>query len=369
MDAIAASTKAIVENCREKSVVHPGLEIAKFVAWTEGKVGKKGETLKADQGAAHGNVLNALRALEKRGIAGAWRKRRARWLDAAGDRVLRRIFVTRTPCVLWLAAPSPLELGFCLHHTYGVPYLPGSALKGLALRAAALECGCPLDELKDDALLVFGAGGDKGRAGAIDFLDGIPLRASCLERDVMTPHHMKYYSGSSAVPHDCEDPNPVNFLRIGVGSGFEIALLARTAGEKPLLDKAMGWLETGLAEFGLGAKTSSGYGVFAATPDPGNGAANGGGKVPTNGDAGTGAGTVTPPSLEKRTLRLRVVKREKTQLTFEIEGGGTCQFDAAQIERRFGVGRFGWDDRIRAGRRYIAVFKGERLDEFREEKK
>jgi len=46
-----------------------------------------------------------------------------------------------------LGVPHPLETGITLHHLYGVPYLPGSAVKGVTrawrLRAIAKEFGIP----------------------------------------------------------------------------------------------------------------------------------------------------------------------------------------------------------------------------------
>jgi hypothetical protein len=114
-----------------------------------------------------------------------------------------------------------------------------------------------------EVLALFGAGGDKGHAGKVDFLDGLPLDPACLELDVMSPHHPKYYQGKIEIPHDCEDPVSLPFLRIRPGSRFEIALLLRDArASREVLEEAKKWLLEGLSEWGLGAKTSSGYGVF-----------------------------------------------------------------------------------------------------------
>ncbi|MCX7803356.1 MAG: RAMP superfamily CRISPR-associated protein, partial [Meiothermus ruber] len=48
------------------------------------------------------------------------------WLEAT----------TCTPLAIGLGNSSPIENGLAIHHTYGVPYLPGSALKGLLRRVA-----------------------------------------------------------------------------------------------------------------------------------------------------------------------------------------------------------------------------------------
>lgn len=59
------------------------------------------------------------------------------WFDA---RVVWRL-------VVGLGLPNPLETGFTLHHLYGIPYLPGTALKGVTqawrLQKVAEELGVP----------------------------------------------------------------------------------------------------------------------------------------------------------------------------------------------------------------------------------
>jgi CRISPR-associated protein Cmr6 len=193
----------------------------------------------------------------------AWHDRRASLLAELGkERALRVRVRTLSEVVLWLAAPTPLELGFCLHHVYGLPYLPGSGLKGLA-RAAAEREGADAQEV--DRLFGTprpGARSEESEAGAVDFLDGIPLDDDLLELDIMTPHHSSYYSGSIKWPHDCEEPTPLPFLRIRRDKTFEIALVHRTGGAGEDLARARHFLLSGLGELGLGAKTTSGYGRF-----------------------------------------------------------------------------------------------------------
>lgn len=249
------TTRTILERCRrdEKLAVHPGLEIGKFVVWNLAR-------REVDREACFQRVIDAMKRLQP--LAEAWRRRRSEGLSKLGRRAKLVVVEAQSPCVLWLGAPTPLELGFCLHHTYGLPYLPGSGLKGVARRAAALakaESSEPSDSLLET---LFGCGGDSGRAGAVDFLDGIPLKADCLALDVMSPHHPKYYQGSIRDPHDCEDPVPLPFLRIVPGSQFEIALLARGPKQVGLLAEAEQWLSSALHEIGVGGKTSSGYGLF-----------------------------------------------------------------------------------------------------------
>ncbi|MDR7491957.1 MAG: type III-B CRISPR module RAMP protein Cmr6 [Armatimonadota bacterium] len=189
----------------------------------------------------------ARRVLERRG---AWLAMRER----AGT--ARRLRLTaRTDAVLWLASPGPLEVGLALHHLYGFPVLPGSGLKGLAGRVAR--------EVREPAVAEARYGGPDG-AGPVAFLDGLPTGEWKVQRDVMTPHFMRWYSEESGVlPDDTESPIPIGFLAIGAGSCFEVALVARRLGDAAHLDGIVEDLRIGLEELGLGAKTAAGYGVFA----------------------------------------------------------------------------------------------------------
>lgn len=153
---------------------------------------------------------------------------------------------------------SVIETSVSLHKTYGVPYIPGSALKGLAASFARQFCG---DEWSADSTaykLVFGT---TDESGCIVFFDAhfIPSsNAQPLRPDVLTVHHPEYYKASStAPPADWDDPNPVPFLS-ATGS-YLVALAASSDGSEWL--KAIGEILTeALAKVGIGAKTSSGYG-------------------------------------------------------------------------------------------------------------
>jgi CRISPR-associated protein Cmr6 len=131
-----------------------------------------------------------------------------------------------------------------------VPYLPGSALKGLARRAALKQ--------KDEAFKVLF--GDLESAGYVTFWDGW-LDAGCkkpLQLDTITVHHPKYYQNGGEWPTDFDDPNPVAFLSVRPGVTFHIAL----SGPGDWVALAARLLEYGLTHLGLGGKTNAGYGGF-----------------------------------------------------------------------------------------------------------
>lgn len=177
----------------------------------------------------------------------------------------RRATITAvTPVAIGLGGASPTETGITLHHTYGVPYLPGSALKGLARRAASQT------SLTDrDRAVLFGSSADSDAAGYVTFWDGWlePTQRQPLARDVMTPHHPQYYATEGDTPPtDFDDPTPLAFLTIKPRTTFHIALSAPTAPE--WVEVAFTVLARGLSELGLGARTAAGYGTLHLDQTP-----------------------------------------------------------------------------------------------------
>jgi len=225
--------------------------------------------------------------------------------------------------------------GLCLDR-FGLPYIPGSAVKGCARRMAiqnlleAREAQEPTDGLARrlaDIALVFGWGerdwsentkdgkfvsdfayavsgtcwnevSSQARSllpksnhfgGAVSFLPAFPqqLPAKDLELDVVTCHHPNYYGQPDkakkpreweawnrkwATAPDIEEPNPVVFPSVAPGIAFQFAVLPlreeRDALSQPgnkLQSISLDWLRHSLEIFGLGAKTTAGYGWFDAS--------------------------------------------------------------------------------------------------------
>jgi CRISPR type III-B/RAMP module RAMP protein Cmr6 len=165
--------------------------------------------------------------------------------------------------IVGLGSENVVETGLTLHHTYGVPVIPGSALKGLASHYAITEWG-PSD--KDFARngkihnLLFGATED---SGVILFHDAWFVPGSTdqpLVPDVMTPHHQEWNEGKSP-PTDFDSPVPVPFL--AVTGRFRIALSwvgPESDQAAPWTRRALELLIAALEDWGVGGKTSSGYG-------------------------------------------------------------------------------------------------------------
>ncbi|MDG4575684.1 MAG: type III-B CRISPR module RAMP protein Cmr6 [Defluviicoccus sp.] len=147
----------------------------------------------------------------------------------------------------------PIEVGFAWHHTLGVPYIPGSGLKGIVKTWAEEWENRNLDDLL----------GVMERVGQVVFLDALPTEPVTLKADVMTPHYGEYYRGETP-PGDWLSPNPIPFLTVAKGQKFLFAVVPADPGHIACCKPAMELLQQALAELGAGAKTAAGYGRFGA---------------------------------------------------------------------------------------------------------
>lgn len=156
-----------------------------------------------------------------------------------------------------LGADGVLETAISLQRSYGVPQIPGSALKGATSSYAHryLDEGWHKEQPAHIDLF-----GNTTRAGLVTFYDALYIPRSSrrpLEPDTITVHHPDYYQGSGdslKAPADWDSPTPISFLS-AVGS-YLIALEGPTIWVKAAYEI----LELALSEIGVGAKTSSGYG-------------------------------------------------------------------------------------------------------------
>ncbi len=178
--------------------------------------------------------------------------------------------------IIGLGNESPLETGLSLHHTYGVPVIPGSAIKGLAAHFL-LTIGRP--SLQS---VIFG---DTEDAGYVTFHDAW-LEPDSLTRkdqdeglqlDVMTPHHSKYYerkryqiqgqavaggpqNGDPIPPTDFDNPIPIPFLSVRGIFRFVLTCADTSQNGAQWLKWTKQLVCEALAQWGIGGKTSSGYG-------------------------------------------------------------------------------------------------------------
>jgi len=161
--------------------------------------------------------------------------------------------------------------GLAIHRHFGTPYIPGSAVKGIARHMAWLdwretedsddkklyaECiaeifGYPTGEKKlDDSLK---SEGIETRSGAIAFFSAQVYKKTKLDTDLINSHERG-------------NPTPVFFPAVASGTIFEFAISPLQIKTENDIDTLMylagDWLKRGLKEQGAGAKTNAGYGWF-----------------------------------------------------------------------------------------------------------
>jgi len=179
---------------------------------------------------------------------------------------------TANRLIVGLGSENVLETGIRLHHTYGLPFIPGSALKGLASHYCDHVWGSRGEANPPKENKLFRRGekyhqflfGNTDDGGVITFHDAWLLpekNLNVLKLDVMTPHHPDWPTKKTP-PTDFDSPIPVTFL--SVSGAFRVRVSwAGPAGFQQSAEwtsLALELLKEALADWGVGGKTSSGYG-------------------------------------------------------------------------------------------------------------
>ena len=252
---------------RREAGQHPGLLLSRFLVSHDDKGDDKRLLFIAARTASRNAALSAL-----------YRLAYTRWRDNLPATGLAETLATppHNRLIVGLGQKGVVEAGLRLHHTYGVPLVPGSALKGLVSHYCAEVWGKSEPRYAregDYHELLFGTTDD---SGVIRFDDAWMLPESLADGilgDVMTPHHQEWQTNPDAAPTDFDSPDPVPFL--SVAGRFHVAI----DWQGPDDDQATAWtkramdlLQAALADWGVGGKTSSGYGRLVK-PDAKGGAA------------------------------------------------------------------------------------------------
>ncbi len=175
-----------------------------------------------------------------------------------------------------LGTENVLETSMTLHHTLGIPYIPGQALKGV-VRSYVVNMYFENEKAalrNKDFCMIFGGGEGAidERAGNVIFFDVLPTEKPEVIKDIMNPHFGDYYSDTGKKPPgDYYDPIPVPFRTVkntrflfmsGLKKGKNGKLITGVFGEGDAIAVVGEWIEKSLSIFGIGAKTSVGYGRF-----------------------------------------------------------------------------------------------------------
>src|SRR6266700_4975832 len=191
-----------------------------------------------------------------------------RWSDATiAMQAQHFTATTQWRMVVGLGGETVLETDLTLHHRYGLPFIPGSALKGLTRAYATEEVIKPKSKKIDgDDPVIQSIFGTQKAAGSVIFFDAMPVDGKFeIDLDIMNAHYPKYY-GEKQLPTNSQDPNPVTFLAV-TNTTFMFALAPRRPKDVSDMKLAMKWLQMALHEYGVGGKTSAGYGYFTVSQE------------------------------------------------------------------------------------------------------
>jgi CRISPR-associated protein Cmr6 len=194
--------------------------------------------------------------------------------------------------VLNLGAATAYNNGFLLHKLYGVPYIPGQAIKGV-LRNYCIATYFESQEenaFKNTSFrMLFGneeveseeeSENINAQQGKLLFFDIFPTTPDFeIEADIMNPHHTKYYDPGnlSEYPNDTSAPVPIKFITLKKGKFLLSVCIPKKAANTKIQFNESSWenpenalsqlLQDAMKYQGVGAKTNLGYGRLL--PDPG----------------------------------------------------------------------------------------------------
>lgn len=231
-----------------------------------------------------------------------------RWkasFSATGDRFAELTLASRL--LIGHGNASATDVGLTVHHTWGVPVIPGSALKGLVAHYVDATYGPtepgkkPWEQQGDERVradyqgvtwnhrriergpgavyrALFGApdaredvtmrgnGFEAGAAaGLVTFHDALYVPGSLPDNkpfapDILTVHQKGYYDSSgNTSPNDYDSPTPVSFLTVRPKCRLFLAL----SGPSEWTELAAQLLTDALTSWGVGGKTAAGYGIGA----------------------------------------------------------------------------------------------------------
>jgi len=202
---------------------------------------------------------------------------------------------------LGIGGASVYETSITTHHIYGIPYLPASAIKGIARsyiiqekfndeEEKAILCkefcdifGCSKEHevIKNKKKKKYPSHYKADREGKITFFDAFPIDKINISLDIMNVHYKDYYDsqdknddgtykkGTVKPPADWSNPTIINFLTVQ-GTHFQFLVGAKEISDLINLKidnkNIVVWLKESLTQHGIGAKTAVGYGYMKEEP-------------------------------------------------------------------------------------------------------
>lgn len=175
--------------------------------------------------------------------------------------------------VIGLGDISIHETSILLHHIYGIPYIPGQAIKGVIRNYIIKARHDEFEEkaFKCDKFISYFGGEKQGDSGVkkagqnyqgkVIFFDAFPCNDNyIIEKDVMTPHYKDYYEAGKKAPTDDMKPVPIEFLVVK-NAIFKVYIAIKKSNDINKEEVKELFFET-FKFMGIGAKTNLGYGFI-----------------------------------------------------------------------------------------------------------
>ncbi|MGG7163504.1 type III-B CRISPR module RAMP protein Cmr6 [Clostridium ihumii] len=220
------------------------------------------------------DILNSIE--ENKNLIKESFKNRFEWIEFDGT--------VNNKLIIGLGNESVFESSITLHHIYGIPYIPGSALKGVFRNYIIQEYFKSNEEsASQDSIFIkiFGGKNNEGESikGNVIFMDSFPNKNFKIQTDVITPHHQSY--SDKVAPLDTDDTNPIKFLVLNSCGNKKLKFAINIAINKKIFGEVLD-IENKFINYhnkeiyklilenfidalnfnGVGAKTSVGYGYF-----------------------------------------------------------------------------------------------------------
>lgn len=205
--------------------------------------------------------------------------------DLPTENISTRILHLQTisPLLIGNGTTSVLESHVALHRIYGIPYIPGTALKGIAAHFSHRVVGQQHKQFQIGEEVYNTLFGTTKQRGYITFYDALPepdCVGDSLMLDVMTPHHKEYNKikvnrqqqegtkeGRAPAPRDDDSPEPITFLSVNAKFRLILACEGNDEASQEWLTLACKLVKQAIQSEGVGGKTNAGYGRFEVTED------------------------------------------------------------------------------------------------------
>ncbi len=226
---------------------HPGLFLSKGIAEISGE--EAAGDLKQDH-------IRKLCSMEPSDL---YKNAFSRWKKATQDSNRFTTFEAACEGRLYIGTTRdcPLETGITVHHTYGMPMIPGSSVKGIGRS----QSGC----IQNADVVEYLFGNDWGEtdetaviSGGIVYHDAwwVP-EGKPFVSEIITVHHQNYYTQAGEVEATDFD-SPIPAPQIATSGKFYFVI----EGPPAWAELARHLIQQALADRGIGGKRSSGYGYW-----------------------------------------------------------------------------------------------------------